>query len=171
VKQQQQQQQQDEDDAEDTEHPGVLLENHSQGKPSKRSKARSKQRARKQQALEAAQQAGLQPLSAGQLAALYADPGARYYAAGFAARQTAVLGTGLRACAALLTPHMIACRVVYDALQYARLPVLFSECDWNDSGEASRDMNELDLVVAKTLEVGRAAIMHLALPCLVCCQA
>jgi hypothetical protein len=106
LQQQQQGQQQHEDEAQ-------AADNEQQGAASavsKSSKARSKQRARKQaqqqQALASDQQAGLQPLSAGQLVALYADPAARYYAAGFAARQTAAYGVGIRARAALQTLHL-----------------------------------------------------------------
>jgi hypothetical protein len=107
--QQQQGQQEDEEGAGDSEQQ---QQQNAASAVSKSSKARSKQKARKQQqqqqALAAAQQAGLQPLTAGQLSALYADPAARYYAAGFAARQTAAYGVGIRARAALQTPHLTA---------------------------------------------------------------
>ncbi|WIA41744.1 hypothetical protein OEZ86_009087 [Tetradesmus obliquus] len=153
---QQQQQQQDEDLAEDTEQSGAQLGKSPQGTTSKSSKARMKQRARKQQqqqqALEAAQQAGLAPLSAGQLASLYADPAARYYAAGFAARQTAAYGPGLRARAALRTPHMIASRVVSEKLQAGRVFALARELWSSDRDETSRSINVFGQLLASNLE-------------------
>jgi hypothetical protein len=92
--------------------------------PSNSSKARTKQRARKQQAQEAAQQSGLQPLSAAQLTALYDDPAARYYAAGFAARQTAAYGTGLRANTALRSSHLAKSHSLWRAVSADRIQLL-----------------------------------------------
>ncbi|KAF6253354.1 hypothetical protein COO60DRAFT_427423 [Scenedesmus sp. NREL 46B-D3] len=131
VKQQQQQQgQQQHDDEEHVEHGQQQLQQSTAAAVSKSSKARSKQRARKQQqqqqAHAAAQQAGLQPLSAALLAALYADPAARYYAAGFAARQTAAFGTGLRARATLRVPHLAASHSLWRALSADRMQLLVS---------------------------------------------
>jgi hypothetical protein len=122
---------------------------------SKSSKARSKQRARKQaqqqQALAADQQAGLQALSAGQLAALYADPAARYYAAGVAARQTATYGTGIRARAALRTPHMILYTHLDEMLRMGRTQALLSELDFGD--DISDHLNVLDTLLDTGFEV------------------
>ncbi|WIA21457.1 hypothetical protein OEZ85_000664 [Tetradesmus obliquus] len=175
-RQQQQQQQQDEEFAEDVEQAGARLGKAPQGTASKSSKARMKQRARKQQqqqqALDAAQQAGLAPLSAGQLAALYADPAARYYAAGFAARQTAAYGTGLRARAALRTPHMIASKVVSEKLQAARTFELLRELSWSSDGdELNSSLNVYEQLLAaqlqdadSTMRLGRPAFTPLFQP-------
>ncbi|WIA41746.1 hypothetical protein OEZ86_009089 [Tetradesmus obliquus] len=112
-----------------------------------------KQRARKQQqqqqALDAAQQAGLAPLTPGQLAALYADPAARYYAAGFAARQTAAYGTGLRANAALRSPHLVHSHSLWRAVSGDRMQLVMGP-QGSSSSSGTRCKHELLSVLQMT---------------------
>jgi hypothetical protein len=155
--QQQRQQQQHEDEAQAAESEQQQQQGAASA-VSKSSKARSKQRSRKQaqqqQALAADQQAGLQPLSAGQLAALYADPAARYYAAGFAARQTAAYGVGLRARAALRTPHTFMYMHVDEMMRLGRVQAMLSELDFGlDQEDFNQQFNVLDDVLNEALEV------------------
>jgi hypothetical protein len=168
LQQQGQQQQEDEECAADSEQ---LQQQNAAAAVSKSSKARSKQKARKQQqqqqALAAARQVGLQPLTAGQLSALYADPAARYYAAGFAARQTAAYGTGLRARAALRTSHMMAYKQVDEMLEFGRMRALVPELDF-PSAAAKDDIGHELIVLQKLLnqgfQVGTSPSMCVCLP-------
>jgi hypothetical protein len=153
VQQQQRRQQQlDRGDVEERQ-PAPQSANEVKAAASKSSKARTKQRARKQQAQEAAQQSGLQPLSAAQLTALYDDPAARYYAAGFAARQTAAYGTGLRARAVLRTPHMMLCREVSQTLRDGRTFALVQNMKWSTEDELAPDLEVLEQLVTEASKV------------------
>ena len=158
---QQQQQQQDEDDRpEDSQQQLQQSTAAAAAASSKSSNARMKQRVRKQQqqqqALDAAQQAGLAPLSAGQLAALYADPAARYYAAGFAARQTAGYGTGLRARAALDAPHAAVSFELSQVLQQGRFQVLghvlSSSCTMTHPADLPQHARQLSEAISRALD-------------------